>query len=49
VDCVESLLGSELGGWLSKMQDALDDLRKDEEQSKPGSASADAASSRTAS
>jgi hypothetical protein len=32
VDCVESLLGSELGGWLRKMQDALDDLRKDEER-----------------
>lgn len=34
VDCVESLLGSELGGWLRKMQDALDDLRKDEERTR---------------
>jgi predicted Rossmann-fold nucleotide-binding protein len=37
VDCVESLLGSELGGWLRKMQDALDDLRKDEERTRRGS------------
>ncbi len=36
VDCVESLLGSELGGWLRKMQDALDDLRKDEERTRRG-------------
>ena len=30
VDCVEKLLGSELGGWVQKMQDALAELREEE-------------------